>query len=199
MPSDVDEAESDRAIIESVARSSGPSRHAAAKSTTLSSFIHLTRLKVIESSIQQDIYRVDQLGTVGDSHIDHFLAQLEGWKSLIPADSVRQPESPSKFFDGYEYYVRPIHVMMLSDGHMAELDQMAFYHKSVRFLLYPQLSRPDVPLRFVKECAEACGRVCESYKRLHHCSAGVFSPMSLQSVFIAGSESPPPLPLIIVD
>lgn len=52
--------------------------------------------------------------------------------------------------------------------------------------MFPQLSVPDVELRYLRACAEASGGVCETYKRLHHSMSVGFSLMALQTVFLAG-------------
>jgi hypothetical protein len=64
---------------------------------------------------------------------------------------------------------------------------MILYHKCVRLLLYPLLSRPVLSLQYLKLCAEACAGICEAYKRLHRKLKADYSPLSLQSVFLAGN------------
>lgn len=68
---------------------------------------------------------------------------------------------------------------------------MILYYKCVRLLLYPQLSKPNLNLQYLKMCAEACAGVCESYKRLHRILRADYSPLSLQSLFLAGSYNIP--------
>jgi hypothetical protein len=65
---------------------------------------------------------------------------------------------------------------------------MVSYYRCVRLLLYPQLLVTDSPvnMEYLKLCAEACGGVCQAYKRLHHKFAVGFSTLSIQSVFLAG-------------
>ncbi|KAK5111251.1 hypothetical protein LTR62_005279 [Meristemomyces frigidus] len=60
-----------------------------AESTSLTAFLHILRLRRIESSIQQTIYRVDQPFNVTDTEVDYYLERLEKWKSLIPLDAKR--------------------------------------------------------------------------------------------------------------
>lgn len=64
--------------------------------------------------------------------------------------------------------------------------QMVFYHKCLRLLLYPQISKTNVAPRFLKECAKACAGICGAYKRLHQTLAVGYSFMALQTVFMAG-------------
>lgn len=77
------------------------------KSTSLTSFILITRLRKIESDIQQTIYRVDKTMAVEDSVIDEFLLRLEQWKALIPQDTRRFKDVGDVPFDGYDFYVNP--------------------------------------------------------------------------------------------
>lgn len=73
-------------------------------STSLTAFLHILRLRKIESSIQQSIYRVDQSTNVTDTEIEFYLDQLENWKNLIPLDAKKQVDRDSIAFDGYDYY-----------------------------------------------------------------------------------------------
>jgi len=75
-----------------------------AESTSLTAFLHILRLRRIESSIQQTIYRVDQSTNVTDAEVEFYLKQLENWKSLIPLDAKKQVDRESIAFDGYDYY-----------------------------------------------------------------------------------------------
>jgi hypothetical protein len=59
----------------------------------------------------------------------------------------------------------------------------------MRFLLHPQLSAPETNVRFLKKCAEACGDVCQTYKKLHQSVPVGFSLMALHSVFLAGMDN----------
>lgn len=64
---------------------------------------------------------------------------------------------------------------------------MVFYYQSLRLLLYPQVSRPQVNPRYLKQCAEACGGVCRTFKSLDQNMSVGYSLMALQSVFMAGA------------
>ncbi|CAK7224838.1 hypothetical protein SCUCBS95973_005655 [Sporothrix curviconia] len=134
--------------------------------TTLSPFIHVTKLRMIESSIQQNIYRVDRGVEVSDAEINGFLEQLDAWKRDIPRRGGPGDDFGASTNEDERY--------------------MVYYYASVRLLLYPQVSRPQVPARYLTKCAEACGGVCRTYKHLHqHMTVG-YSLMGLQSVFMAG-------------
>jgi hypothetical protein len=63
---------------------------------------------------------------------------------------------------------------------------MVAYHKVVRLLLYPSLFATLLNTRYLHLCAVACGGVCQTYKGLHHSINFGPSPLSLQSVFLAG-------------
>ncbi|RDW76111.1 hypothetical protein BP5796_06932 [Coleophoma crateriformis] len=135
LPLEVDEASDDINDFYRAAASTPTS--APAISTSLSSFLHVLRLRRIESSIQHRIYRVDRESsqTVSNAEIDYFVEQLEHWKSMIPLDTHKKVDSESTSFDGYDYYVGFLHVLVN----------------------YANLSIPDVELRYLKACAEACG------------------------------------------
>ena len=165
LPSDVDESEEDPAVLQMAASRTG---QPAICSTSMSCFIHICRLRIIESNIQQNIYRVDQ-PDIEVSEIDKFLQQLEAWKEAIPQDAQRSSTSTSNgtSFAGRDYY-------------------MVYYYKCLRFLLHPHMSSPSPNLAYLQKCVEACGGVCKTYKRLHQNVAVGFSLMALHSVFFAG-------------
>ena len=73
-------------------------------STSLTAFLHILRLRRIESSIQQAIYRVDRSVNATDADIKFYLDQLECWKNLIPLDARKKIDRESIPFDGYDYY-----------------------------------------------------------------------------------------------
>ena len=64
---------------------------------------------------------------------------------------------------------------------------MIYYYKCITFLLHPVIASAELAdSRSLKECAEACGGVCRTYKTIHqHVPVG-FSIMALHSIFIAG-------------
>ncbi|RDW59795.1 hypothetical protein BP6252_12882 [Coleophoma cylindrospora] len=165
MPLDVDEAATDIKLLEKASKVDP--EVVPATSTTLSSFLHVLRIRKIESKIQQNVYRVDQSTGVSDGEIDDFIAELDRWKAMIPLDSRRHVDSETVAFDGFSYY-------------------MVFYYKCLRLLLYPMISKPDVNPRFLKACAEACGGVTQTYKTLHQSLPVGYSLMALQTVFMAG-------------
>ncbi len=65
---------------------------------------------------------------------------------------------------------------------------MIEYSTTVRLLLFPQISESSVQPKYLKLCAVACARVCESYKRLHlEGRALSYSPMATQRLFLSGA------------
>jgi hypothetical protein len=102
LPIDVDEACQDIQELEEASRLDPDVVRT--ESTSLTAFLHILRLRRIESSIQQTIYRVDQSTNVTDVEIDYYLEKLENWKKFIPLDAKKQSDQASIPFDGYDYY-----------------------------------------------------------------------------------------------
>jgi hypothetical protein len=98
LPLDINEDTTDDKIAQAVPGSRS-------RSTSLTSFLLIIRLRQIESDIQQTIYRVDDSIMIDDALIDEFLARLERWRSMIPQDTLRFTDSGSVPFDGYDFYV----------------------------------------------------------------------------------------------
>ncbi|PMD60531.1 uncharacterized protein K444DRAFT_528507 [Hyaloscypha bicolor E] len=175
LPLDIDESIQDVAAFEAALSNvqSTPADETPTISTSLSCFIHICRLRRIESQIQQSIYRVDNSTNATEFEVESFIRQLEQWKDKIPRDARRHnadkatTTTDTKLIDGYGYY-------------------MVYYYKCMSFLLHPLLSTKDTNLRFLKLCAEACGDVCQTYKKLHQSIPVGFSLMALHSVFLAG-------------
>lgn len=70
-------------------------------SSPMDCFIHICKLRVIESHIQQTIYRVDQPGASA-GELETFICQLDLWKANIPIDAQL---ADAKSINGYDYYV----------------------------------------------------------------------------------------------
>ncbi|KAI0007454.1 fungal-specific transcription factor domain-containing protein [Xylariaceae sp. FL0662B] len=134
---------------------------------TLTSFIHRTRLKIIESEIQHTVYRVDRPNKVSEATINGFLDQLHAWKDNIPYDARNYVYRQGEAYEGSELYT--IH-----------------YHRCIRFVLYPQLEENPVNMNYVKLCVDSCASIITEYRRLHHIFPIGFSALSIQSVFLAG-------------
>lgn len=114
LPLDVDESVEDESMLaQAYAASQSPAAAAdvPAVSTSLSVFIHICRLRRIESQIQQCIYRVDETTAPSTADVETFLRQLNAWKEQIPRDARHHSgDKPSTrtdtmVIDGYGYYV----------------------------------------------------------------------------------------------
>jgi hypothetical protein len=155
----------------------------------MSCFIHLCRLRIIESNIQQSIYRVDDPASISESEVDRYIEQLERWRSAMPRhDTCATPPQNSDLeitLDDYDTHVRPHLCCQRLHNNVCE-SQMVYYHKCMRFLLHPHLLSSSANPRFLAKCVEACGGVCQTYKRLHQRVSVGFSLMALHSVFLAG-------------
>ncbi len=78
----------------------------------MSGFIHIAKLRRIESEIQQDIYRVDRLEPVTESEVDVFLAKLDVWKNTIPLYPQAMQSADDVVFDGGDSFVSLLLVML---------------------------------------------------------------------------------------
>ncbi|KFA70194.1 hypothetical protein S40285_04420 [Stachybotrys chlorohalonatus IBT 40285] len=167
LPLDVDEDTQDLEILCKATeqdRSIPPS-----PPTSMSTLIHLLRLKRIESEIQHTIYRVDRMEASQDICIqtNTFIDKLHAWKNAIPQQKLHQEMMENQVYLSYDSY-------------------MAAYYKAFRTLLQPRLYEKNIPERYLELCAEACRGVCQTYKRLHTKLPIAFTSLSLQSVFLAG-------------
>jgi hypothetical protein len=113
LPLDVNESVQDIATLAAAPvtpKTVNPSQ-APAHSTSLSCFIHICRLRRIESHIQQSVYRVDQPSDVPEIEVQSFIRQLEEWKEGIPCDARQHDadkastKTDTMVVDGYGYYV----------------------------------------------------------------------------------------------
>lgn len=137
------------------------------KTKSLSLFIHIARLRMIESEIQQTVYRVDQPDHLSESVVRGFIDRLTAWRDMIPYDAKDKVDESDRPFDGYIYY-------------------MVYYHKALRFLLYATLSDSQLCPIFLKDCAAACSSLCQSYKTMHQSLGVGYAIMTVQTVFLAG-------------
>jgi hypothetical protein len=105
LPLDIDEAATDSELLRFPPTSNKAST-VPTTSTSLSSWIHILKLRQIESDIQQKVYRVDKTADIIDVKIDVYLQRLEEWKAMIPLDAMTKVDSDTDPYDGYDYYVR---------------------------------------------------------------------------------------------
>jgi hypothetical protein len=159
------------------------------KPTSMSCFIHICRLRIIESNIQQAIYRVDDPASISELEVEGYIEQLEHWRSAMPRhDACAISPYNSDFeitLEDYDAHVRPSLCCQRVYKNVCE-SQMVYYYKCMRFLLHPHLLSSSGNPRFLAKCVEACGGVCQTYKRLHQRVSVGFSLMALHSVFLAG-------------
>ncbi|RYP51832.1 hypothetical protein DL768_002908 [Monosporascus sp. mg162] len=165
LPFDIPEETVDDEVVRRA--STNVSNIPASPANSLTSFIHRTRLKRIESEIQHIVYRVDQPGSVPDEAVNVFLDRLTEWRETIPYEAKNYVHRQGAAYEGLELYT--IH-----------------YHRCVRYLLYPKLAEQPVKPHYLKLCADACAGVLSDYRRLYHVFPVGFSALSIQSVFLAG-------------
>ncbi|KAE9978160.1 hypothetical protein BLS_000838 [Venturia inaequalis] len=156
LPLDVDEATQDLNVLRK-ATTQDRSRPTLPQ-TSMTTFIHLLRLKRIEADIQHKIYRVDKAKSAEWLYkkTDMFLEHMIAWKDAIPpeATSAQLDSTDRQSFRGDEY--------RRHDNYMAS------YHKAIRVLLQPRLYEKTINPRYL------------------HLIPLVFSSVSLQTVFLAG-------------
>jgi hypothetical protein len=83
---------------------------------SMACFVHLCRLRIIESHIQQSVYRVDEPQGECPSNLSSFIDQLDDWKMNIPKTN---QAAVSKSFENYDSYV--CIVLCLCDGELSDL------------------------------------------------------------------------------
>ncbi|KAF4879903.1 putative transcriptional regulatory protein [Colletotrichum siamense] len=144
-------------------------------------FIHIIKLRRIQSRIHRRVYRVDKDVFAGspderaklDSKMTAMRGELDEWARTIP-----HPPKDSKS------------ITWMYDPESAYHDSRDFfnlqYHKSILSLftvLLPTLNTSDP--RFVT-CARSAACVCTTYKRLNQQKTLSYTMMALHSCFIAG-------------
>ncbi|KAF6822240.1 fungal specific transcription factor domain-containing protein [Colletotrichum musicola] len=144
-------------------------------------FIHIIKLRRIQSNIHRRVYRVDRDVFAGpteeraklDSKMAAIRAELDDWVRMIP-----HPPKDAKS------------ITWMYDPESAYHDSRDFfnlqYHKSILSLftvLLPTLSTSDS--RFVSS-ARSAGCVCTAYKRLSQQGTLSYTMTALHSCFVAG-------------
>lgn len=61
---------------------------------------------MIESDIQQTIYRVDKTPASLRDDVEEFMTRLEEWRAYMPLDARKLPNFDILCVDGYDNYVR---------------------------------------------------------------------------------------------
>lgn len=152
LPLDVDDNIHDPAIL--VAEQSQPNT---TKTTTLSLFRSLLRIRRIDSRIQNTIYRADRPLQELRPKLDKIYNLLEDWKASIV---VRLPR---------------------------DMDYaMLHYNRSIRLLIQPFLPLLPITDPYYHICLRACGDICQAHKRLHQTLEYGHSFLAVQTVFVSG-------------
>ncbi|KAK7918220.1 transcriptional regulatory protein [Apiospora marii] len=159
-PLDIDEATEGLEVLEKTYHTfKFPASRISPQPASIAGFLHVCKLRVIESRIYQSMYRVDQSTTADEEEVESFLDEIEGWKTCIPM-GIESPYSDVVVSDAY--YLRPLHLLR-SPFILSGASQIS-----------------------VRRCADACGGVCRTYKKLHQSLPNGFSSIDLRSVFLAG-------------
>ncbi|KAF3809715.1 putative transcriptional regulatory protein [Colletotrichum gloeosporioides] len=144
-------------------------------------FIHIIKLRRIQSRIHRRVYRVDKDVFAGspdqraklDSKMTAIRGELDEWARTIP-HSPKDSKSITWMYDPESAYHDSRDFFNLQ------------YHKSILSLftvLLPTLNTSDP--RFVT-CARSAACVCTTYKRLNQQKTLSYTMMALHSCFIAG-------------
>lgn len=144
-------------------------------------FIHIIRLRQLQSKIQHTVFRVD-LGhdrfssehqARVDVKVEKIRLELDRWVNTIP-NPPPNVESPTWMYQPENIYHDSLDFFTLQ------------YHKTVLSLytaLLPSLPASDS--RFIS-CAQSSARICSTYKRLNHQKILSFTIIGLHSCFVAG-------------
>ena len=84
LPLDIDEAETNVEVYRARAEAESQPGSYPQKNTSLSMFLRIVKLRMIDSEIQQTIYRVDKHSDYTAADVDRFISQLAEWHSTIP-------------------------------------------------------------------------------------------------------------------
>lgn len=76
----------------------------------MTGFVYICRLRMIESEIQQTIYRVDRPSMSLKADVETFMIRLEEWKAAMPLDAGQLPNFTILCVDGYDNYVSKYHI-----------------------------------------------------------------------------------------
>ncbi|KAM0746562.1 hypothetical protein T439DRAFT_329671 [Meredithblackwellia eburnea MCA 4105] len=131
--------------------------------TSMSSGIHLTKLKQIESLIQKQAYRVDR--PVDDSP-DNLLCLLDAWQAEIPEEA-SGPNVWNIPSVSHDYFVLR--------GLEARL-----------YLLRPLSVGPSLNPKYIKLLAQYAAEACETHKRLHQSPTWWLSLEAMRTTFLDG-------------
>ncbi|KAF2705443.1 fungal-specific transcription factor domain-containing protein [Pleomassaria siparia CBS 279.74] len=152
--------------------------------SNISPFIHIVKLRQLQSKTQRTVFRVDIDHTSRspadqaheDAKVTKIRAELDSWVKGIPDPPpaveggpswMYQPETVNPYHDSRDFFTLQ-------------------YHKTILSLytgLLPSLAVGDA--RFVS-CAQSSARICATYKHLHQQKILSFTIIGLHSCFVAG-------------
>lgn len=103
LPLDIDESTQDLEVLRKATE--GDKTQPACPQTTMTCYIHLLRLRIIDTEIQHNIYRVDSPNSPRTIYktTDRFLERLFAWKNSIPPQSIEWDPANRNDFRGDEY------------------------------------------------------------------------------------------------
>ncbi|KAB8230370.1 Zn(II)2Cys6 transcription factor [Aspergillus alliaceus] len=146
----------------------------------LSSFVHLCRLRRLESRIKQELYSVSTSPTTQghsyDTTVESLRHQLDEWLNSVP--SHLSPDGQSQ--EDYSLYDTP------------EFFRIQ-YSKALRMLLQHRITHlatsetdPSKDKEYLTLSARAAGDICQYYKTLHQRRPLGWNLLALHSIFTAG-------------
>jgi hypothetical protein len=150
----------DPATAAAMSHGSSPSE---STTTNMSSFLHMTRMRQIESKINQEIFRVDQPIFPSDDQISAIIDELNHWRASAPQISSEN----QLLYDTAGYFD-------------------LYYDKAIRLLLQSRLIYASSHDQWLRVCLKSCGRICQKYKYLHQTTPLAYTLMAVHSIFVAG-------------
>lgn len=137
--------------------------------TTMTSVIHMCKLRRIESEIQAAFYAVNA-SPFAMPNVERPLAQqLDDWLAALPAR--QELEAFTRHDEGYDYF-------------------LLAYYRARRLLLAPRFNELNSfdasTYPIFHEYVRISGGICQAYKALYESSLLTFSPVALQTIFISG-------------
>ncbi|KAF2113161.1 fungal-specific transcription factor domain-containing protein [Lophiotrema nucula] len=156
----------------------------AKKWSNIKPFIHIIKLRQIQSRTQRVVFRVDIDHTSRtpddqareDAKVAKIRTDLDDWVNNIPEPPpsveggpnwMYQPEPSNSYHDSRDFFTLQYHKTILS----------------LYTALLPSLQTSDP--RFIS-CAQSSARICATYKRLHQQKILSFTIIGLHSCFVAG-------------
>ncbi|KAF2662576.1 hypothetical protein K491DRAFT_700336 [Lophiostoma macrostomum CBS 122681] len=147
-------------------------------------FVHIIKLRQLQSRIQRTVFRVDQDPSSRsfdeqarfDAKVARIRSDLDHWINVTPVPPpsdengpnwMYQPETTNSYHDSRDFFTLQYHKTILS----------------LYTALLPSLAVSDQ--RYVS-CAQSSARICSIYKRLNQQKILSFTIIGLHSCFVAG-------------